>query len=246
MPKLSASLLPVAERESFGSFFRLCKHGLVTNAQNKPLRVTQDSTTLRSRFGIALVIIVWLILGSVFIAMIVQLQWLQIARYTPLFALIGYVLWILLWSPSVTIAPSGVTIRNLIRSHAISWPAIQRIDTRFALTLYTTGGKIPAWSAPAPSRFAAMRAARSDIGRSLPETTYLAGSIRPGDIPQSDSGLAALYVRRYWEQLRDAGYLESGAVEGTGVVTAWLVPVALILFGLLLLTAATLAFVPEH
>ncbi|HEX4057475.1 MAG TPA: PH domain-containing protein [Galbitalea sp.] len=216
----------------------------MTDAYNKPLRVTQDSTTLRSRFGIVLVVIVWLILGSAFVSMIVGQQWLQIARYAPLFALIGYVLWILLWSPSVTIAPSGVTIRNLLRSHAVSWPAIQRIDTRFALTLYTAAGKIPAWSAPAPSRFAALRASRTDIGRSLPESTYLAGSIRPGDIPQSDSGLAALYVRRYWEQLRDAGYLNSGVVEGTGVVTTWLLQVSLILFGLLLLTLAAFALVP--
>jgi hypothetical protein len=217
----------------------------MSDAYKKPVRVAQDSTTLRSRFGIGLVIGVWLILATAFISMIVDAQWLQLARYTPVFALAGYILWILLWSPSVTIAPSGVTIRNLLRSHAVSWPAIQRIDTRFSLTLYTTAGRIPAWSAPAPSRFAALRAARSDIGRSLPESTYLAGSIRPGDIPQSDSGLAALYVRRYWEQLRDDGYLESGVVEGTGVVTTWLLRESLILFGLILLSLGTLALVPQ-
>lgn len=217
----------------------------MSDAHNKPLRVNQDSVTLRSRFGIGLVIVVWLILAAVFISMIVGLQGLQLARYTALFALIAYVLWILLWSPSVTIAPSGVTIRNLLRSHAVSWPAIQRIDTRFSLTLYTTAGKIPAWSAPAPSRFAAQRAARSEVRRSLPESTYLAGSIRPGDIPQSDSGIAALYVRRYWEQMRDEGHLDSGVVEGTGVVTTWLLRESLVLFGLLLLTLGCLALVPQ-
>jgi hypothetical protein len=217
----------------------------MSDAYRRPLRVTQDSTTLRSRFGIVLVIVMWLILAAVLISMVVGLQLLELARYAPLLLLIGYVLWILLWSPSVTIAPSGVTVRNLLRSHAVSWPAIQRIDTRFSLTLYTTAGRIPAWSAPAPSRFAALRLSRSDVGRSLPESTYLAGSIRPGDIPQSDSGLAALYVRRYWEQLRDEGYLESGVVEGSGVVTTWLLRESLALFGLLLLTLGTLALVPQ-
>jgi hypothetical protein len=218
----------------------------VSDAYNQSLRVTEDSTTLRSRFGIVLVVVVWLIFAYVFVDMIVLHQWLQMLRLTPLFALICYALWILMWSPSVTIAPSGVTVRNLVRSHAVSWPAIQRIDTRYALTLYTASGRIPAWSAPAPSRFAAMRAARSDIGRTLPESTYVAGAIRPGDIPQSDSGLAALYVRRYWEQLRDAGYLESGVLEGSGVVTTWLLRVCLILLGLVVLTIVALVLVPAQ
>jgi hypothetical protein len=30
-----------------------------------------------------------------------------------------------------------------------------------------------------------------------------------------------LHVRRQWEALREAGYLESGLVEGAGVVTTW-------------------------
>ena len=61
---------------------------------------------------------------------------------------------------------------------------------------------------------------------------------------ESRAGLAALYVRRYWEQLRDAGYLDSGVVEGTGVVTTWLMRESLILVGLLLLTLAASAFLP--
>jgi len=40
-------------------------------------------------------------------------------------------------------------------------------------------------------------------------------------VPRSESGLAALHVRRAWAALRDAGYLDSGVVEGTGVATEW-------------------------
>jgi Bacterial PH domain len=206
--------------------------------------VTSDSTTLRSRFGIALVIVLWVVLAAIFISLIVQFQPLALLRFTPVIAFVAYAVWILMWSPSVTIAPSGVTIRNLLRTHDVSWPAIERIDTRFALTLYTTAGKIVAWSAPAPSRFAALRTTRTNANKYLPESTYVGGAIRPGDIPQSDSGLAALHVRRYWEQLRDAGYLDSGVVEGTGVVTTWLVRESVILLGLLVISLGTIALLP--
>jgi hypothetical protein len=216
----------------------------VTDAQNKPLRVTSDSTTLRSRFGRVLVIAVWAILIAFIVGLIVQQNVTWLLRYTPVIVLAGYLVWLLMWSPSVTIAPSGVTIRNLLRTNDVSWPAIQTIDTRFALTLQTSAGRIVAWSAPAPSRFAALRATRTELS-GLPESSYAMGGIRPGDIPQTDSGLAALYVRRYWEQLRDAGYLDSGVVEGTGVVTHWLVRETVILIGLVIVSAGTLALVPD-
>lgn len=214
----------------------------MTDAQNRNSGVTRESTTLRSRFTRVLAVILWVLLGTIFISVLIQLDVSALLRFTPVIALVAFVLWLLLWSPSVTVAPSGVTIRNLLRTNDVTWPAIQRIDTRFALTLYTSAGSIVAWSAPAPSRFAALRSTRSELSR-LPESTYSAGSIRPGDIPKSDSGLAALYVRRYYEQLRDAGYLDSGVIEGTGVVTKWLVRESLILLGLLVLSLAATALV---
>jgi hypothetical protein len=216
---------------------------VVTGPQNKPLKVTSDSTTLRSRFGRVLVIVVWAILVAFMVSLIVELNPNSLLRDTPLILLGGFGVWLLMWSPSVTIAPSGVTVRNLLRTNDISWPAIQTIDTRFALTLQTPAGKIVAWSAPAPSRFAALRATRTELA-DLPESSFAMGGIRPGDIPQTDSGLAALYVRRYWEQLRDAGYLDSGVVEGTGVVTRWLRRETATLIGLVVASALVLALVP--
>jgi hypothetical protein len=221
-----------------------CEHGDVTDAQDKKISATTDSTTLRSRFLQVLTVVVWAILAAFIGGFIVQSDGLQLLRYVPVILFMGYLVWLVLWSPSVTIAPSGVTVRNLVRSFTLSWPAIQRIDTRFALTLFTHELKITAWSAPAPGRFAAYRAARSDLTR-LPESTYAAGAVRPGDIPSSDSGLAALYVRRYWEQLRDAGYLESGAVDGTGVVTTWLRRETIALIALAVVAVVALAFVPN-
>lgn len=215
----------------------------MTDAESKPTGVNSETTTLRSRFGQTLVVVVWAIIAAFAVALIAQGQILPILKYGALPVLAAFVVWLLMWSPSVTIGPSGVTVRNLLRTNDVSWPAIQRIDTRFALTLYTSAGTIVAWSAPAPSRFAALRSTRSDLSN-LPESSYLAGSIRPGDIPKSDSGLAALYVRRYYEQLRDAGYLDSGAIEGSGVGTTWLLRESCVLLALVVLSLATTALVP--
>jgi hypothetical protein len=221
-----------------------CEHGDVTDAQDKKISATTDSMTLRSRFLQVLTVVVWAILAAFIGGFIVQLDGLQLLRYVPVILFMGYLVWLVLWSPSVTISPSGVTVRNLVRSFTLSWPAIQRIDTRFALTLFTHEVKITAWSAPAPGRFAAYRAARGELSK-LPESTYAAGAIRPGDIPSSDSGLAALYVRRYWEQLRDAGYLDTGAVDGTGVVKTWLRRETIALIALAAVAVVALAFVPN-
>lgn len=215
----------------------------MTDTESNPRGVSSEATTLRSRFGQTLVIVVWAIIAAFAVALIAQGQILPILKYSAVLALAAFVVWLLMWSPSVTIGPSGVAVRNLLRTNDVSWPAIQRIDTRFALTLYTSAGKIVAWSAPAPSRFAALRSTRSDLSN-LPESSYLAGSIRPGDIPKSDSGLAALYVRRYYEQLRDAGYLDSGVVEGSGVRTTWMLRESCVLLGMVVLSLAMTAFVP--
>lgn len=205
--------------------------------------VTEDSTTLRSRVGKGLAVVAWLIGLAVLVSLVVAGHPLDLLRYTGAVLLAGYLAWLAFWSPSVTIAPSGVVIRNLLRSHAVTWPAIQLVDTRFALTLVTPSGKIAAWSAPAPSRYGGLRRVEPELRR-LPESTYGPNNtIRPGDIPQSESGLAAYYVRRYWEQLRDAGFLDSGVVEGKGVVTTWLRRESIVLLALVVITIAGAALV---
>lgn len=179
----------------------------------------QDEVTLRPRFGRVLVVVVGVIILIALIAFITERNWLGLAKGVAPLVLTEFVVYVLFWTPGVTISPAGVTFINLIRSHRISWPAIERIDTKYALTLYTVRGKFVAWAAPAPGLFAATRVSGSDL-RGLPESTYSADKrIGPGDIPTSDSGLAGFHVRRQWEQYRDAGLLER--VEGTGVETTW-------------------------
>ncbi len=216
----------------------------MSDAIDKPIQAALDSTTLRPLFGKVLVVLMWLICASALVGLILESDPLAFFRYVALIAFAAYGVWILFWSPSVTITPAGVTVRNLLRSFDVSWPAIERVDTKFALTLFTASRKIVAWSAPQPSRFAAIRTSRAEI-RNLPESSYgVGGSIRPGDLPASASGLAALYVRRYREQLRVAGLLDSGVTEGTGVVTHWLRTESIVLGALLVVGIAAANLVP--
>jgi hypothetical protein len=187
----------------------------------------KDEVTLRPRFGRVLAILVGVIVLVALVSFVFERNWLGLARGIAPLLLVGYLVWVLFWEPGVTINPAGVTLVNLVRSHRISWPAIMRIDTKYALTLYTPTGKFVAWAAPAPGLFAATHAAGADL-KGLPESTYSAGNrVGPGDLPTSESGVAGYHVRRQWEQYRDAGLLDT--IEGTGVETTWHVRTIIVL-----------------
>src|SRR5690606_33349577 len=99
-----------------------------------------------------------------------------------------------------------VTVRNVFRTVHVPWQAIQRIDTKYALTLYTAEGKIAVWASPAPNRYSQFTTSRGDMA--VAESARAAsGSIRPGDALNTESGAAAHVSRRPGEDLRDDGWL---------------------------------------
>jgi hypothetical protein len=162
---------------------------------------------LRPRFGMVLTIATAVIMVTALAGFLVEGQPLGILLHGWGPALITYVVWLLFWLPAVTIGRDEVVVENPLRRVTVPWAAIQRIDTRWSLRLFTSSGTVSAWSAPAPSRYAMMRVSKVEL-KGLPESTYGAGqSVGLGDIPQSESGLAAYYVRRRFEQLRDDGLL---------------------------------------
>ncbi len=157
---------------------------------------------LRSRLGRVLTIAVAGVAGTVLIAA-AQVGPEAVARAIAPCALLVFATWAAYWRPFVRIEGDLVTVGNVFSTDRVRLEQIQRIDTRYALTLETTQGKITAWAAPAPGRHSAMFA-RRDEAVNLPESTYLAGTVRPGDLTTSDSGAAAAEIRRRWEDLRDA------------------------------------------
>src|SRR5665647_3403221 len=77
---------------------------------------------------------------------------LTLVRYAPGLLLVTAVVWAAYWQPAVIVSDAGVTVRNVLRTVELPWPSIQRIDTRYALTLITAYGSYAAWAAPAPGR----------------------------------------------------------------------------------------------
>ena len=116
--------------------------------------------------------------------------------------LISFLALLLFWFPRVEVDDDGVRILNVFREVKVSWGAIKRIDTRWALEITTSEGRYTAWGATAPGRHSSIFASR-DQGQHLPESTYIAGTVRPGDLITSDSGAAAAHIRRIWEAGRD-------------------------------------------
>lgn len=160
---------------------------------------------LRPRFGRVLAVAVAAVCTVAVVMIVVQLP-MHSWRALPLPILLAYVAWIAYWQPSVRVSDAGVAVHNVFSTVRVPWAQIMRIDTRYALTLYTTHGRVTAWAAPAPGRHAVMLADRKQ-GEHLPESSYVAGSVRPGDLVNTESGAAAYVVRRHWEKLRDGGLL---------------------------------------
>jgi hypothetical protein len=152
----------------------------------------------------------------------------------PWLALVAGTCWAVFWRPQVEVTDGGVRLVNVFRTIDVPWPAIQLVDTKWALTLQTAYGTFTAWAAPSPGARGAMRATRTDASH-LPASTYAGDGIRPGDLPSSHSGAAAEMVRRHWEQLRDAGHLDDPHLERERAPVTWHVGVLLAGAGLLIL-----------
>lgn len=137
-----------------------------------------------------------------------------------LFAALAFALF---WRPRILTEPQGVTVVNVFRTIEVPWPAIEAIDTRFSVTLLTKSMRIAVWAAPSPGIRGAVAIKPADVSN-LNQSAYGPGhSVRPGDSVTTPSGQVAFVLRQRWEALRDAGHLDSGAVEegSVRVTTHW-------------------------
>ena len=167
----------------------------------------------RPLFGriLAVVIVVLCAIGLTSLA--VAGDWPGLARTVWPLAFFSALAVALFWRPRILVEDHAVTVVNVLRTFEVPWPAILRIDTRFSLTLFTPERKIPVWAAPSPGIRGAVAIERSDV-RNLTESAYGPGhSVRPGDSVSTPSGQVAFVLRKRWEALRDAGHLDSGAIE---------------------------------
>ncbi len=174
---------------------------------------------------------------------IVALFWGDAAsavRYIWPIVLVAFIAWAVLWRPSLRMQEHGVTIENVFRTYFVPWPSIKNIDTRWALTIHTSRGRIPVWATPAPGRHRAYGLARKDFEGIGQSARGEHGSLRPSDALNTPSGNLAQAIRGHWERLRDAGAFASGEDPDAATVTwhygtiaAIVVLVAATLIGLL-------------
>lgn len=170
--------------------------------------MTIEPVRFRPSFGRILSVVVVLIMVSAASGYLLTGNIEGFFRYSWWYAVVAGLVVAMYWSPSVDVHKNGVRIRNPLRTWEVPWAAIERIDTRFALTLFTPGRRIEAWAAPASGRFTVFRVGPDDLRVS--ESARVAGSVRPGDTLASESGQAAEYIRCHWERMRDTESLDHG------------------------------------
>lgn len=170
-----------------------------------------------SRFNRVLAAVAWLFCAGAAAAIIVS--GIQISgKYLPLVALVAFLAWAGLWRPYVRVTETQVTLGNVLSTTEVPWAALIQVETRYALTLVTPQGRYSATAAPAPGRLtvALSRRDMSGIASSASD-----GSVRPGDLPNTDSGVAAHLVRSRWDQLVADGRIELGVADQTPVQRLW-------------------------
>ncbi len=141
------------------------------------------------------------------------------------FAWLAYLLYI---RPSVTVTDGFVEIVNPFRTHRVPWGDVDRVESRYALTLRTSGGNvIRAWAAPAPGARQALSTRREDVKHTPGEDD----TRRPSDAEGTASGDAATLVNRQLSAYRRAGDAERPGGTSTSWALAPLVVTALLVAG---------------
>jgi hypothetical protein len=169
--------------------------------------------TFRPIFGqvLAGVVAVLCVAGCVGLVLAGDIE--NLLRTVPLLLFFTAAAAALFWQPHIVVEDAGITVVNVFRTFFVPWPHVQRIDTRYTVTLCTAQRRISVWAAPSPGIRGAIAIERSDL-RNLGDLAYGAGrSVRPGDSVTTASGQVAFVLRQRWEALRDAGHLDSGVVE---------------------------------
>ncbi|MDI2099648.1 PH domain-containing protein [Ruicaihuangia caeni] len=202
-------------------------------------RTDGDRVTIVSRVGrvIAIAVIALVAVGAVGI---VIGSGEELWNIVPL-AFLGVLAWAAFWAPSITVDDQGLTVRNVLRTEVVPWGALTDVETQYALTLVTAERRVSVWSAPAPGLLGAISTNRGEL-RHLPKSSYRGDSVRPADAPRSDSGHAALVVRRRWERLLETdadGIRDSTAL--TEHSTRWHAGTAVALVVLLIASVIVLA-----
>ena len=142
-------------------------------------------------------------------------------------ALGSYVLFL---KPKIVFFDEGIIITNMLSEVTVGWHEVETIETRFCMSVQVDDKVIYAVAAPAPGRYHSRTVHESEMrGISVPTTE----SLRPGDSPRSQSGVAAHHARSRMNDFFKRG-LEP-TITYTTTAKPWAALVALSLFAAVLL-----------
>jgi hypothetical protein len=158
----------------------------------------------------------------------------------PLLAYAAAASYYLLWRPWLGVSDDGIDVGNVVTEVHIPWESLVDVDTKYALALRVPGTAYSVWCAPAPGAVGMIRATRAQ--RSQTRATTRESVVRPGDLPDTESGRAAAVVRERWFARRDAGLIEAGVADRTPVRVTRDVVAMTVLIGGAIAAIAGLAF----
>lgn len=175
-----------------------------------------ETTVFRPRSSRWILAIAGVIVAVGLVTSIVTSGPQALATAAPLVA-VAALAWWLFWYPAVIVGPAGVELRNPVLTIVVPWAGLIHVDTKYALKLVTPTGSYTAWAAPAPG-VRGTHAGKPENMQNLPGSSYGAsGSVRPGDLSNTDSGLAALLVRSEWERRIESGLIDVDATDSARV-----------------------------
>ncbi|MDN5660243.1 MAG: hypothetical protein L0G72_05715, partial [Brevibacterium aurantiacum] len=112
---------------------------------------------LRQRSGPIITIIVWAFLALLLIDAIVRGSWDTVGTFLPPLALVGWLVFILLWRPAVIVGSEQVVIREILRTTTVPFANITdiRLSTIVSIMAIAPNGAertYRPWNAPGMPR----------------------------------------------------------------------------------------------
>ncbi|WP_350269217.1 hypothetical protein AAFP32_11215 [Brevibacterium sp. CBA3109] len=158
---------------------------------------------LRQRSGPIITIIVWAFLALLLIDAIMRGSWDTVGAFLPPLALVGWLVFILLWRPAVIVGSEQVVIREILRTTTVPFSDITdiRLSTVVSISAIAPNGAARTyrpWNAPGMPR------RKVDSG--------LTGGTRPESV---DNHPAFELLRRWENQHQDS----TTATNTTGTTT---------------------------
>jgi hypothetical protein len=98
-------------------------------------------------FWLAVAIGAWAVFDAARVDPVEGLRWGAIA------VLVLWVLWVLLWRPSIRIREDEVDVVNALRTWTIPWSRVQDVESRLQHVFVLDDGRaVTAWGSPSPGR----------------------------------------------------------------------------------------------